>query len=286
MIKKINTTDSYRIQVVTSIFEIQRELFDGRSVNFYFERISHLLETYPNTIVFHNLQQNLFTKLQAQFPLAQFVFQRFEELPIYSEKSQIQSVINSMRNLSDHQDLVFKNIDYGILINSKPFFMKLASLLTRSDFMLWVDAGISRFYENDRIHPIILKRNVIPADCVGILDIDLKNLMRNYKVNKRPLDWIDFGSSTRIVSGGAFLIRTTCIETFYDSFAVNLHENLKVGLWDTEQVNLFKLAGSHKFYFSTVANSSPISILKSYDFGNWEKLFFKILSGTISKLIS
>jgi hypothetical protein len=274
-----------QVQVVTGIFEIGRNSIDGRGLDFYLQNLAKLLEIYPSAIVFHNLSDDKLSHFEQKFTNCKLLFIEIEELPLSKFKKEISTINSKMIKNHKSKDLIYRSTEYGILINSKPLFLLNAKDYHDCDFSMWIDAGISRFYPNAKVPKIVVNENFIPSNYIGIFDIDVKSLLRNFKPFKSPKSWIDYGTSTRVISGGAFLLRTDSLLLFHDFFMKNLLSNLKLGLWDTEQINLLKIMGNLKVLFLTVGSNIPISLLQNLTFKKTNRIrtllrsivFFRIL---------
>ena len=188
-----------------------------------------------------------------------------DDLPIAIKKREIGNCLNKAKIKNKDLDLVYKSVNYGIVVNSKPYFMKVAASLTESDLILWVDAGISRFYKGEKLPMLEISSELLPNGYFGIFDCDFRNLFRQARFFTLPINWIKYGSSHRVISGGLILVRSSHIEDFYEIYMATLMKNLSLGYWDTEQVNLYKAFIGKKFLLLPVGEIRPVSILQNFN---------------------
>jgi hypothetical protein len=282
---KNNKFELATVQVVTGIFEIGREKIDGRSSNFYLEKIQYLLNVYPNAIVFHNLPENEVLEIKNKYRSCQIVSVKLNELPLFNYRDQIKHAVSIIKKTSATKDLVFSSIDYGIVVNSKPYLMLKAAELHQSEFTLWVDAGISRFYPRNQVPDIKFHKDFIPQKYIGMVDFDARNFIRNINILKMPKHWISYGSSTRIISAGAILLRTNVINEFLFKFMQNLLKNLDNNLWDTEQISILKVLRNFQFLYLIIGKKIPVSILRVFNNNIVYKYRILLFSWMINKII-
>ena len=244
--------------MVTCIYDIERHVIDGREMNFYFESLSQLLNSYPETLVFHNCVPAAFEKL---YPKAFFMRKELDELPLYKFKREIIKLTLNASKVTKNPDLVHRLPDYGIVINSKPYFIKQASKLLGANYYLWLDSGIARFYPIGDLPIFELKRFLLNDYHQGAFQIDLRNWFRNFDLMSLPKHWIKAGSSERIISGGIFLINQSSVNYFYDTFNESVEDFLDKKIWDTEQVNLFYVLAKMNCRYIRQRKGSPTTIL-------------------------
>ena len=140
-----------QIQIVTALFDIQRELHDGRSVDEYLTYLGDILFNFSDVIVFHDCIPQSYIE---RYPKAYFCHLGISELPLFAHLKDIKKVNEKYSNYPE-ADLVNKSDYYGIVINSKIHLLALAGKISKSPYLLWIDAGISRF--NLKIRIIISK---------------------------------------------------------------------------------------------------------------------------------
>jgi hypothetical protein len=269
-------SDTKTYQVVTGFFEIGREDFDGRNSQFYLNELQKLLNAYPNAFVYHNF---LDLSFQLKFPKANFNYIELSSLPLFKYYSEITAAIGKIGKDSPTKDLVHRIPEYGIVINSKLYLLNKASLETQSEFMIWIDAGISRFLTEDELEQWCINLPRLNPSVDGIFQIDIQNWLRQFKLEFPPSKWIKFNSSTRVISGGAFVLRRVMSNSFSEEFDAILMERLSRGFWDTEQMFYFYLLKKFKIKYAIQKINQPISIFASINKG--ELMKYSLFNGAI-----
>lgn len=236
-----------RVQLVTALYDLDREALDGRSFSTYSFWLSETLKLFPDTIVFHD--SSLDISIYSEFSKVKFIPFDFTDLPLYHFREKI-SILNESEAYRDKSDLVYNCIDYGILINSKLEFLHCASKINQAEGYLWVDAGISRF--NPRKLPA---RFEIPDFA---LLFDVRNYLRlGLKYKSFKLAKIaPYGSSTRIVGAVTIYIPAKKVSFLSNEYRDFVISNLDKGFWDTEQVFLA--------HFSRITPTNYIFQLSNY----------------------
>lgn len=218
-----------RVQLVTALYDLDREVLDGRSFSTYTSWLSETLKLFPDTIVFHD--SSLDISVFSEFSNVKFVSYDFKDLPLYRFRERI-SILNKSEVYRDKSDLVYNCIDYGILINSKLEFLQYASEITRAEGYLWVDAGISRFNPRKLPARFEIPNFALLFDVRNYLRLGLK--YKSFKLAKIA----PFGSSTRIIGAVTIYIPAKAVAFLSDEYRDFVTGNLDKGFWDTEQVFL------------------------------------------------
>jgi hypothetical protein len=240
----INKATNY--QTVTCLFTIGRQKIDGRSSKEYLKNLNELLKSYPHTIIFHD---GTAKKLIISNPEAVFIEIKLTDLPLYKYRKEIENISN-IRSIKNHnKDLVFKLPDYGLVINSKTFFLNEASMISDKEYLIWMDAGISRFFPGLESRKIIPKQIRLSNAYDYVFQIDLKNWIKNYRFLTLPINWIRIGSSQRVISGAMFVCRSRSAGHLNKEFVQKVIDSLHDSKWDTEQVFLFKIMHDLRVYY-------------------------------------
>lgn len=224
----------FEVQPVTALFDIDRARTDGRSVQDYLQWLEGTIKLFPNLIVFHNL--SLHSKFINRFPFATFIEMEFSALPLHNQKEALNSICHNYLELGSN-DLVYKSVAYGILVNSKLYFLAIASKQVKAKYYQWVDVGTSRFV-SQRIqfsYPETAQKSYFV--------LDISSLLRQVLV-KRSLNYqklVPIGTSVRVLSGLGFAIPASILEETLDQYGNFLLQVIHRGSWDTEQVLLFNL---------------------------------------------
>jgi hypothetical protein len=253
-------SDTKTYQVVTGFFEFGREELDGRNSQFYLNELKKLLHAYPNAFVYHNFLDSSF---QLNFPTVNFCYIELSSLPLSKYYSEIAAAIGKIGEDCPKKDLVHRVPEYGIVINSKLHLLNRASLETQSEFMIWIDAGISRFFTEDELAQWRINLPRLNPSIDGIFQIDIRNWLRQIELRFPPSKWIEFNSSTRVISGGIFVLRRVMSNSFSQEFDKILLERLSRGAWDTEQMFFFYLLKKFNIKYAIQKINQPISIFTS-----------------------
>lgn len=247
---------SKQIQIVTALFDIKRESHDGRSVDEYLNYLGDILTKFSDVIVFHDCIPLSYIE---RYPKANFCYLEISELPLFANLKDIKKVNERYSNYPE-ADLVNKSDYYGIVINSKIYLLGLAGKISQSSYLLWIDAGISRF--NLGKFPSVPKTDFSKfSKYQAVFQIDIRNWMRNFKILKSPRNWISPGSSSRIIGGGIFLLSREFVPELDNVLKKYILGNLRRGIWDTEQVNLFFVLASYRVLYIIQKKNDLTSIL-------------------------
>jgi hypothetical protein len=245
-----------QIQIVTALFDIQRESYDGRSVEEYLTYLGDLLFNFSDVIVFHNCIPQSYIE---SYPKAYFCHLEISELPLFAHLKNIKKV-NERYLIYPEADLVNKSDYYGIVVNSKIHLLALAGKISKSPYLLWIDAGISRF--NLGKFPSMPNTSFTKfSKYQGVFQIDLRNWIRNFKIYKSPSNWVSLGSSTRVIGTGIFLLSREFVSELDKVLKKFILGNLRRGIWDTEQVNLFFVLANYRVLYIIQKKNDLTSIL-------------------------
>ena len=136
--------------VVTALYNINREKFDGRRMDQYFDWFKRTLtlncpmiiycEESLNSFIAENRPSNLKTKI---------INQKLEEIPYYYLKPKIDKILENSSYVSKIQDpsrIECKTSLYSIIQYSKFPWVEHAAAndFFASDYYIWMDAGLSR----------------------------------------------------------------------------------------------------------------------------------------------
>ena len=258
------TNEDFNYQPVTCLYSIGRDKVDGRNKNEYLRYLSALLKQYPHTIVFHDGSAKQLIKGNS---LAVFVEIDLSDLPLHKYEEEIKKILERKNSKKSGGDLVFKLLDYGIIINSKTFFLDQASHISGKDFLVWIDAGISRFFPDFDLSALVPNQIQLDNKYDYIFQIDIKNWFRNYKFFSIPYNWIRIGSSQRVLSGGIFVCRRRVAGDLNKKFFDAVTNSIVTSKWDTEQIFFFKIMYTLQVHYliqrrSTVVNLIPFKFSK------------------------
>lgn len=257
------------VQVVSGIFNLNRELDDGRTLNEYLAWLEGTLKEFPETVVFTNFE--IPQQMIESFKNCLFVSTSLQSLNLYGSKDKINNICLEKFKLKN-SDLVYRNSDYGILINSKIELLARAQILRPAKSFLWLDAGASRFFASS-FQPSMkyLAKSKSP-----LLLFDIRNYFRKIISSRslKPKKIAPFGSSERIVGAITIFIPSRFLQTLTQSYYDFVLKNLVGGYWDTEQVFLFHFLKQSNFKL-VIQKVGYFAMFESR--GKFESLIAKLL---------
>ena len=139
-----------KTKVVTALFDIGREKYDGRSIENYLDWFAKTLQLNCEFVVFTEDKFKDF--VFEHCPSATVIIQKLEEIPYYELNDTINRIIHSAEYRSKmlDTDRIECNLSlYNVIQYSK--FGWLSHTMNRFpdyDRFFWMDAGCSRFFED------------------------------------------------------------------------------------------------------------------------------------------
>lgn len=245
------------VRYVTALYDLNRAKDDGRTIQEYKKWLHQTLCQFPNTLVFHD--SSLDFDFRNNFPSVMFHELHLTSLPLYLLKDDIRKISDRF-SYTENRDLVYKNIDYGIVINSKFEFLRLASELVGEDNFLWIDAGISRFFSQS------LPLGSFDASNLGDLSLlfDLRNFLRRciFAKSVRLTSVAPMGSSQRIIGAVTMFVNRREVGSAANKYFALVRENIHMGFWDTEQIFLSRYICSNKVNLVFQIRSNHLQMLR------------------------
>lgn len=144
--------------IVTALYDIQREKFDGRKMSEYLEWFSKTLKLNCPMVIYCDDSLNEFITNNRPASLkTKIVNQKLEEIPYYYLKSKIDAILENelyRSKVKDGHRIECQTSLYSIIQYSKFAWVKDASEKNyfNSDYFLWMDAGLSRFMPSFDVH--------------------------------------------------------------------------------------------------------------------------------------
>ena len=251
---KVNTT------IVTSLYDIDRKKLDGRGWDEYLEWFSQTLKIKNPMVIFVDESLERFVLEKRGNLETRIITQDLRKIPYYHLKDRMDNIISGdYKNLvKDPNRIECKSSLYTIVQFSKFGWVEAASEINpfKTDYFLWLDAGISRFFESNGVNLESyfsvenFKKNGIDLD--GKITIQMfmtyypdlansSNLSRNYLLDNRSF-----------VAGGIFMIpgdSISAIKKEVDSVFVS--DMLDCGIVNNEQIVLGYLSKKMPEYFNT-----------------------------------
>jgi len=143
------------VTVVTSLYDINRGSLDGRNWNTYIDWFKKTLSIKCPMIIFVDEKtEKIVRECRSEISKQTLIIvSSLSESPYYSFKDRMDAIINSPEyrtNIKDPDRIECRSSLYNIVQYSKFYWLKRASDLNPfgSEFFLWLDAGISRFFEH------------------------------------------------------------------------------------------------------------------------------------------
>ena len=139
-----------KTKVVTALFDIGREKYDGRTIENYLDWFGKTLQLNCEFVVF--TEEKFKDFVSKHCPSATIIIQKLEENPYYELNDAIDRIIHSAEYRSKMSDInrIECNLSlYNVIQYSK--FGWLSYTINRFpnyDRFFWMDAGCSRFFED------------------------------------------------------------------------------------------------------------------------------------------
>lgn len=142
------------VTIVTSLYDINRESLDGRDWNTYIDWFKKTLSIKcPMVIFVDEKTEKIVRDYRKEVDEKTLVItSQLSQSPYYSFKERMDTIIDSSEyknNVKDPNRIECKSSLYNIVQYSKFYWLETASALNPfdTDFFLWLDAGISRFFD-------------------------------------------------------------------------------------------------------------------------------------------
>jgi hypothetical protein len=141
------------ITLVTSLYDIDRANLDGRTWDEYLKWFSKTLKLKSPMVVFVDADLVKFVEEHRKDIPTKIIEEPIDKIPYYYLKNRMDGVINSKEyqsKISDPNRIECKSSLYNIIQYSKFGWVERASEENyfNSEYFLWVDAGLSRFFYN------------------------------------------------------------------------------------------------------------------------------------------
>jgi hypothetical protein len=134
--------------VVTALYNINREIYDGRKMDDYFNWLQETLKLNTNFVIF--AEDDIIGYIPKQDNI-KIIYSKLNEIPFFKYKNTIESIISSdffKENILDPHRIECINPLYNIIQYSKFEWLKSAidKNIFNSNYYFWMDAGCSRFF--------------------------------------------------------------------------------------------------------------------------------------------
>jgi hypothetical protein len=267
------------ITIVTSLYNIGREDIDGRSWEIYLEWFKKTLQINSPMVIFVDQKTKKFVEENRKNKKTLIIEDPIENSPYYNLKNQIDSIIESeeyRKNIKDPDRIECKSSLYNIIQYSKFGWVEKASRIDpfSTNLYLWLDAGISRFFEDLGIKTDYKYPGDSFLELISDMDdeVFIQVFMSNYPelVNSNILDEEYLKDNRSYVAGGIFIAsKKSIIEIKKEIDHILNNLMLKKGLINNEQIAIGYLLNKKKSLFRTFLNYSDQH--KNYEILNYLK---------------
>jgi hypothetical protein len=242
--------------IVTSLYDIDRQNLDGRNWNQYLIWFSKTLRLNSPMVIFvddDNLV-NMIEQIRKDLP-TKIVKLPLESSYYYQYKEKIEDIINSENyksKITGNKRIECRSSLYNIVQYSKFFWVEKAIELNyfSTERFLWLDAGISRFFESIDLDNSFTSKNISDEDLKDKLF--LQTFIGVY-TDLCSSDYISedyFWDERSYVAGGIFLVDKNSmknIKSIIDD--VLLKKMLNNSVMNNEQICLGYLLKKHPDQF-------------------------------------
>lgn len=222
---------NHRIGAVTALYDIGRHRIDGRTIETYIEWLNATLRApLPFTIF---LDPGIDPARVVAKPGDWIIQRPLADFRPYGWRDKVLQV-----DPRGNHDITHLLPDYSIVTFSKFEMLARAQCEMNVDGMLWVDAGLSRFFSQDLAetkinHEFVASRLAPYRLCISAMPL-LANALSKGRFRRNYL-----GTSRRLASAGDFYVRAdAAAEIAGQVFDIVENQWLARGRWDNEQVGM------------------------------------------------
>jgi hypothetical protein len=251
------------VTLVTSLYDIGRSKLDGRTWDEYLDWFSKTLQLKSPMVVFVDQSLVDFVRQHRNGLPTKIIEEPIEKIPYYYLKDKMDSVIESEEYQSKILDLnriECKSSLYNIIQYSKFRWLNRASdeNCFDSEYFLWVDAGLSRFFYDINLN------NPYPGENAKQSLLDLKDsiliqvFLSYYPdlVNAKELPKEYLQDNRSYIMGGVFGAGKESIKKFCPIIDNILDEMLSDNIINNEQIALGYLYKKYPELFVEFFNES------------------------------
>lgn len=258
------------VTLVTSLYDINRSSLDGRTWDEYLEWFSKTLQLKSPMVVFVNKDLVEFVEKHRKNLPTKIVEESIDQIPYYHLKEKMDSVIESKEyqfKISDQNRIECKSSLYNIIQYSKfGWLEKVADEnYFNSEYFLWVDAGLSRFFYDINLNNPYPGENA-KESLLGIKDKILIQVFLSYYpdlANAKELSKDYLKDNRSYIMGGMFGAGKESIKKFRPIVDDILNEMLSDNIINNEQIALGYLYKKYPDLFVEFFNEAHLH--KSYE---------------------
>ena len=260
--------------IVTALYDIDRHKFDGRKFEDYLTWFSKTLSINCSMVVFIPKSLEQLVRSSRKGLETHIVVQELEETPYFYIKDKMQLVIDSddfREKMGDTNRIECKSPLYNCIQYSKFKWMKKASEICRGDYFIWMDAGLSRFFDN------LDTSNQYPGpQALELLEQNKDKILLQLFSNSYPdlffsekLDESYFWDNRSFVMGGLFGGSAEAI-SLIDGLTENVLEKMMLdnNIANNEQIALGYLFKQDPSKFCVFVNQGPAKGHRNYELIN------------------
>lgn len=258
------------VTLVTSLYDIGRSKLDGRTWDEYLDWFSKTLKLKSPMVVFVDESLVDFVEQNRNGLPTKIVKEQIEKAPYYYLKDRIDNVIQSeeyLSKISDSSRIECKSSLYNIIQYSKFGWLDKASdeNYFNSEYFLWVDAGLSRFFYDIDLNNPYPGENA-KQSLMEIKDSILIQVFLSYYpdlANSKELSKDYLKDNRSYIMGGMFGAGKESIKKFRPIVDNILDEMLSDNLINNEQIALGYLYKKHPDLFVEFFNEAHLH--RSYE---------------------
>lgn len=259
--------------IVTSLYNIQRENLDGRGWDSYLEWFARTLSVNTPMVVFVDQELQDFVIESRNGLPTKVVVSGLEDTHYYSHKKEMDSILESeayRSRITGPNRIECNSSLYNIIQYSKFDWVEKAAAMDPfgTDNFLWLDAGISRFF--DGVDPAVgfnIGGKNLPD---GKVLIQIFMLSYPDLANTDNLDEDYFWDERSYVAGGIFMVNKSFAKEMNDIMKDTLRSILSKGMMNNEQISLGYLIKRRpeifelfRHYYTMHRNYELLNILNS-----------------------
>lgn len=253
------------VTLVTSLYNINRSELDGRKWDDYLSWFSKTLKLKSPMVIFvENDMVDFVTKHREKLP-TKIITQNLKEIPYYCLKDRMDLVISSedyKNKILDPNRIECKSSLYNIIQYSKFKWVEKVSIENyfNSEYFLWVDAGLSRFFYDIDLNESYPGKSALES-LMSVKDNILIQVFLSYYpdlINADTLN-IDYLKDNRsYIMGGMFGAGKEAIKKLCAIIDNILEQMISDNIINNEQIALGYLYKKHPELFVEFFNESHL----------------------------
>lgn len=258
------------VTLVTSLYDINRYNLDGRTWGEYLEWFAKTLQLKSPMVVFVDQDLVEFVQEHRKNLPTKIVEESIDQIPYYHLKEKMDAVIQSKEyqsKISDPNRIECKSSLYNIIQYSKFGWLEFAAdeNYFNSEYFLWVDAGLSRFFYDINLNNSYPGENA-KESLLDIKDSILIQVFLSYYpdlANAKEISEDYLRDNRSYIMGGMFGAGKESIKKFRPIIDDILDQMLSDNLINNEQIALGYLYKKHPDLFVEFFNESHLH--RSYE---------------------